>query len=158
MYICIGKWNSNQKWCRVENNLVQQKGDTVAGRKPKSSMVMVTSLPSHITFISSSTTHKGVLYNSKTSINNNYSSFLLKNQTLFYPATTSCSSSSRVTAVSTSLDYNTYTSSSSHQRHWIVVMDTPPKMLNSRPQIIDYYVQTILTVLGRWVCIISTLP
>lgn len=27
-------------------------------------------------------------------------------------------------------------------------MDTPPKMLDSRPQIIDYYVKTLLTVLG----------
>ncbi|KAL8104230.1 organelle RRM domain-containing protein 1, chloroplastic isoform X2 [Apium graveolens] len=70
------------------------------------------------------------------------SSFLLKNQTLSY----NTSSRYRVNAVSTSLYYNTYTSI--HQRHWIVVMDTPPKFLNSRPHIIDYYVQTILSVFG----------
>lgn len=124
-------------------------------------MVMVTSLPLvssppiTITFITK--THHWVLFNTKTStkfIKNNYSSPLLNNQSHFYPTTTSCSS--RINTDSTSLDYNTYSSSSSssHQRHWIVVMDTPPKMLNSRPLIIDYYVQTILTLLGRWVCTI----
>ncbi|KAK1379208.1 polyadenylate-binding protein 3 [Heracleum sosnowskyi] len=110
---------------------------------------MVTSLVSSPP-TSISITHKlDFIYNSRIStkfIKNNYSP-LLKNQTLFYSTTTSCSS--KVNAASTTLDYNTYSSSSStHQHHWIVVMDTPPKLLHSRPQIIDFYVKTILTVLG----------
>ena len=71
----------------------------------------------------------------------NSSSSFPQNKTLF------CSTI--VNAISTQLASNA--SRSTHQRHWTVVMDTPPTMLNSRPEIIDYYVQTILTVLGRWV-------
>ncbi|WCJ19077.1 RNA-binding (RRM/RBD/RNP motifs) family protein [Euphorbia peplus] len=43
------------------------------------------------------------------------------------------------------------TSFSSYQpgnRHWMVLMDIPPPPLISKPQIVDFYVQTLYTLLG----------
>ena len=46
----------------------------------------------------------------------------------------------------------TTTSSSSKTHHWIVSMDTPPpQVLGSKPDIINYYVNTLQTVIGKWV-------
>nr|QKY65172.1 chloroplast RRM domain-containing protein 1 [Passiflora tenuiloba] len=33
-------------------------------------------------------------------------------------------------------------------RHWMVVMDTPPRGVNSKPEVIDYYVKTLEEVMG----------
>ncbi|KAK7391452.1 hypothetical protein VNO78_19868 [Psophocarpus tetragonolobus] len=38
--------------------------------------------------------------------------------------------------------------STTQNRHWMVLMDTPPHGLNSKSQVIDYYVKTLQTVLG----------
>ncbi|CAJ1976683.1 unnamed protein product [Sphenostylis stenocarpa] len=38
--------------------------------------------------------------------------------------------------------------STTQNRYWMVVMDTPPQGLNSKPQVIDYYVNILQTVLG----------
>jgi len=46
--------------------------------------------------------------------------------------------------------YPSFISSTTQNRHWMVVMDTPPQGLNSKPQVIDYYVNILQTVLGRY--------
>ncbi|XP_057472029.1 organelle RRM domain-containing protein 1, chloroplastic isoform X2 [Actinidia eriantha] len=62
------------------------------------------------------------------------------------------SSSTRTSAASTTSTPSTFATSSSttsgHNHHWMVVMETPPRGINSRPQIIDYYVKTLQSVLG----------
>lgn len=45
------------------------------------------------------------------------------------------------------------TGSGNQQRHWMVLVEGPPKELSSRQQIIGYYVKTLEKVLGRWVCL-----
>nr|GMD52757.1 organelle RRM domain-containing protein 1, chloroplastic [Ipomoea batatas] len=40
-----------------------------------------------------------------------------------------------------------FTSTTGHQ-HWMVLMESPPQGLTSKPQIIDYYVRTLERVLG----------
>lgn len=60
----------------------------------------------------------------------------------------------RRNAASTSDTTLTSSSSStaSNTRHWMVLMDRPPQGFNSKPEIVDYYVQTLERVLGKWVC------
>ena len=41
---------------------------------------------------------------------------------------------------------------SSDNHHWMVLMEAPPQGVNSKPQVIEYYVKTLERVLGRWVC------
>ena len=41
---------------------------------------------------------------------------------------------------------------SSDNHHWMVLMVAPPPGVNSKPQVIEYYVKTLERVLGRWVC------
>ncbi|KAH7854184.1 hypothetical protein Vadar_011125 [Vaccinium darrowii] len=36
-----------------------------------------------------------------------------------------------------------------HNHHWMVSMETPPQGVNSRPQVLDYYVKTLKSVLGN---------
>ncbi|CAK9188337.1 unnamed protein product [Ilex paraguariensis] len=64
----------------------------------------------------------------------------------------SCVSLSTRTRAITSSTPPTFTSLSSnrsgHQRHWMVVMEALPPELNSKPEIIDYYVKTLERVLG----------
>ncbi|XP_027364412.1 organelle RRM domain-containing protein 1, chloroplastic [Abrus precatorius] len=38
--------------------------------------------------------------------------------------------------------------STTQNRHWMVLMEKPPHEVNSKPQVIDYYVNTLQTVLG----------
>ncbi|XP_009789757.1 organelle RRM domain-containing protein 1, chloroplastic [Nicotiana sylvestris] len=38
--------------------------------------------------------------------------------------------------------------SSNTQRHWMVLMETPPNGVSSKPEVIDYYVHTLQRVLG----------
>ncbi|KAG5557032.1 hypothetical protein RHGRI_007323 [Rhododendron griersonianum] len=53
-------------------------------------------------------------------------------------------------ATSTPSTFTTPTSTTSgHNRHWMVSMETPPQGVNSRPQVIDYYVRTLKGVLGN---------
>ncbi|THG04980.1 hypothetical protein TEA_018981 [Camellia sinensis var. sinensis] len=58
-------------------------------------------------------------------------------------STTTCASSTTSTPFTTSSS-----TTSAHNRHWMVVMETPPQGLNSKPQIIDYYVNTLQSALG----------
>lgn len=58
--------------------------------------------------------------------------------------------SSRVFATSTATD-TSFVSSSTDNRHWIVIMEKPPQGVDSRKQVIDYYVQTLQGVLGRYI-------
>jgi len=46
--------------------------------------------------------------------------------------------------------YPSFNSTTTQNRHWMVVMDTPPQGLNSKPQLIDYYVNILQTVIGRY--------
>lgn len=67
------------------------------------------------------------------------------------------SSKTRTRVLSTSSLPLTSTSSSTghqqqQQRHWMVLVEDPPQHLNSKPQIIDYYVHTLQRVLGRSLC------
>ncbi|XP_061374283.1 organelle RRM domain-containing protein 1, chloroplastic-like isoform X2 [Gastrolobium bilobum] len=44
--------------------------------------------------------------------------------------------------------YPSFTTSTTQKHHWMVLMDSPPHGVNSKPQVIDYYVKTLQTVLG----------
>lgn len=46
--------------------------------------------------------------------------------------------------------YPSFNSSTTQNRHWMVVMDTPPQGLNSKSHVVDYYVNILQTVLGRY--------
>lgn len=74
--------------------------------------------------------------------NNNISSFS--------SSISSVSLSTITSATSTTTTAPIFFSSSpvSNQRHWMVIMDTPPKGLNSKSVIIDYYVKSLERVLG----------
>lgn len=52
---------------------------------------------------------------------------------------------------------STETGSGNPQRHWMVLVEGPPKEVSSRQQIIGYYVKTLERVLGRWVCLSTVL-
>ncbi|KAK7279553.1 hypothetical protein RJT34_24606 [Clitoria ternatea] len=57
----------------------------------------------------------------------------------------SCNWSSNWVAATT---YPSFTPSTTQNRHWMVFMDKPPHGVNSKLQVIDYYVKTLKTVLG----------
>lgn len=42
-------------------------------------------------------------------------------------------------------------STSSGNRHWMVLMEAPPQRVNSKQEAIEYYVKTLQRVLGKWV-------
>lgn len=61
-----------------------------------------------------------------------------------------CAASTSTTATpSTSLPIS---STSSDNRHWIVLMEAPPQGVHSKQEVIEYYVKTLQSVLGKWVC------
>lgn len=41
--------------------------------------------------------------------------------------------------------------SPSTPRHWMVLMETPPQGVISKQQVIEYYVKTVHSVMGKWV-------
>lgn len=55
-----------------------------------------------------------------------------------------------ITRVAAAITYPSFNPSTTQNRHWMVLMDTPPQGVNSKPQVIDYYVKTLQTVLGRY--------
>ncbi|KAB1213347.1 DAG protein, chloroplastic [Morella rubra] len=55
------------------------------------------------------------------------------------------STSSTYTLTSTSLSVS---STPTDNRHWTVLMEAPPQGVNSKPEVIDYYVKTLERVLG----------
>lgn len=61
---------------------------------------------------------------------------------------------SAVSASTTSTSLSLSVSATEWQRHWIVRMEAPPLGLRSKAEIIDYYVKTLGTVLGRWVSVL----
>ncbi|CAB4268676.1 unnamed protein product [Prunus armeniaca] len=56
------------------------------------------------------------------------------------------SSTSTTATPSTSLPLS---STSSDKRHWIVLMEAPPQGVNSKQEVIEYYVKTLQSVLGN---------
>lgn len=60
--------------------------------------------------------------------------------------------SSPPSATLTSTTKTFLTTSDSH--HWMVLMKAPPQGVNSKPEVIDLYVNTLASVLGRWGCLI----
>ncbi|KAL2324886.1 hypothetical protein Fmac_023944 [Flemingia macrophylla] len=44
--------------------------------------------------------------------------------------------------------YPSFNASTTQNRHWMVLMDSPPDEVNSKPQVIDHFVNTLQTVLG----------
>ncbi|XAR53491.1 hypothetical protein NMG60_11022065 [Bertholletia excelsa] len=53
------------------------------------------------------------------------------------------------TSPSTPVAFTVPSSTTSYSnRHWVVVMENPPQGLNSKSQIIDYYVKTLQSVMG----------
>jgi hypothetical protein len=61
--------------------------------------------------------------------------------------------SNSTNATSTTTTKPTLTSTPSSDNHyWMVLLEAPPHGVNSKPQVIDYYVKTLERVLGRWVC------
>ncbi|KAG2669436.1 hypothetical protein I3760_14G034700 [Carya illinoinensis] len=56
--------------------------------------------------------------------------------------------SSTPSATLTSTTKTFLTSSDNH--HWMVLMEAPQQGVNSKPEVIDYYVNTLARVLGRW--------
>ena len=55
-----------------------------------------------------------------------------------------------ITRVAAATTYPSFNPSTTQNRHWMVLMDTPPQGVNSKPQVIDYYVKTLQTVLGSY--------
>ncbi|KAG4908164.1 hypothetical protein JHK82_056816 [Glycine max] len=53
-----------------------------------------------------------------------------------------------ITRVAAATTYPSFNPSTTQNPHWMVLMDTPPQGVNSKPQVIDYYVKTLQTVLG----------
>ena len=81
------------------------------------------------------------LYNPKKNKNH------IKTQSLSSSLISCVSLSTKATTTSTS----TPLTSTKTNNHWIVLMETPPKGVNSKPEIIDYYVKTLERALGRLV-------
>lgn len=82
------------------------------------------------------------LYNPKKNTNH------IKTQSLSSSSLISCVSlSTKATTTSTSKPLT----STKTNNHWIVLMETPPKGVDSKPEIIDYYVKTLERALGRLV-------
>lgn len=52
--------------------------------------------------------------------------------------------STKATTTSTCTPTSTKTN-----KHWMILMESPPKGVNSKPEIIDYYVKTLERVIGR---------
>lgn len=78
-----------------------------------------------------------------------------KSNSLNLSSISTASSPTRTNAASATSTPSTFTTptstTSGHNRHWMVSMETPPQGVNSRPQVIDYYVRTLKGVLGKWV-------
>ncbi|XP_058205567.1 organelle RRM domain-containing protein 1, chloroplastic [Rhododendron vialii] len=76
-----------------------------------------------------------------------------KNNPFNLSSISTASSPTRTNAASATSTPSTFTTSpsttSGHNRHWMVSMETPPQGVNSRPQVIDYYVRTLKAVLGN---------
>jgi len=81
------------------------------------------------------------LYNPKKNKNH------IKTQSLSSSLISCVSLSTKAATTSTS----TPLTSTKTNNHWIVLMETPPKGVNSKPEIIDYYVKTLERALGRLV-------
>lgn len=79
----------------------------------------------------------------------NFPSFSFTSYTCFSIQTSCAASTSATASASTSLPSS---SASSDNRHWVVLMEAPPQGAISRQQVIEYYVETLRTVLGKWVC------
>uniref|UniRef100_A0A5B7CAN1 RRM domain-containing protein n=1 Tax=Davidia involucrata TaxID=16924 RepID=A0A5B7CAN1_DAVIN len=60
----------------------------------------------------------------------------------------SASSSIRTSATSTASTFTAPSSASGQHHHWMVIVESPPKGVNSKTEIIDYYVKTLERVLG----------
>ncbi|KAL7228452.1 hypothetical protein ACSBR2_007211 [Camellia fascicularis] len=88
--------------------------------------------------ISAFNPHNPFFISSSSSYSSSYSSISTVSS-----STTTCASSTTSTPFTTSSS-----TTSAHNRHWMVVMETPPQGLNSKPQIIDYFVKTLQSVLG----------
>ncbi|XP_048232197.1 organelle RRM domain-containing protein 1, chloroplastic isoform X2 [Ricinus communis] len=55
----------------------------------------------------------------------------------------------RIKSTSTATSFISSSSSTkTDNRHWMVLMESPPQGVNSKPEIIDYYVKTLARVLG----------
>lgn len=44
---------------------------------------------------------------------------------------------------------NSFSSTETDRRHWMVLMKSPPEGLETKPEIVNYYVKTLERVLGR---------
>ena len=60
--------------------------------------------------------------------------------------------SNKASATSTTTPPALTSTPSSDNHHWMVLMEAPPQGVNSKPQVIEYYVKSLERVLGRWVC------
>ncbi|XP_008232009.1 PREDICTED: uncharacterized protein LOC103331178 isoform X2 [Prunus mume] len=63
-----------------------------------------------------------------------------------FSVNTCAASTSTTASPSTSLPLS---STSSDKRHWIVLMEAPPQGVNSKQEVIEYYVKTLQSVLGN---------
>lgn len=61
-----------------------------------------------------------------------------------------CISLPRARASATSSTTTTLSSTKTENCHWMVLMERPPRGVNTKPEIIDYYVKTLKRVLGKW--------
>lgn len=74
----------------------------------------------------------------------------------YLPLRVSPSAITRASPTSTSTPSTSFTSSltPSKNHHWMVIMDKPPEGINSKSEIVDYYVKTLAKVIGRCVCFV----
>lgn len=64
---------------------------------------------------------------------------------------TRTNSTSTSTATPSTFTPSLSSTASDYHHHWMVQMESPPQGVNSKPDIINYYVKTLETVIGRWV-------
>ncbi|KAJ4831748.1 Organelle RRM domain-containing protein 1, chloroplastic [Turnera subulata] len=87
--------------------------------------------------------------------NNGFTSVNIKSHTKILSLSTSLSSSisctpstTRTRATPTPTPVTSTRTDKNRCHHWMVLMDSPPQGVNSKPEIIDYYVRTLESVLG----------
>ncbi|KAH9768977.1 Organelle RRM domain-containing protein 1 [Citrus sinensis] len=92
--------------------------------------------------------HKTQLQNSLTS---SKFSILQHNKSCVTSLSSSCFCISlpRARASATSSTTTTLSSTKTENCHWMVLMERPPRGVNTKPEIIDYYVKTLKRVLGN---------
>lgn len=80
--------------------------------------------------------------------------FLRSSSYLYSTVPLRCSVAVNLASTSTPSTSSLWSPTFGENRHWRVLMERPPSGLNSKPQVIDYYVKALERVLGRFVFLV----